>query len=84
MTLTIEVKKQADDRYSVVVTDTDDIIDVLSGACRTYSVIYNPANSKESLKAKIEALIADNKALVSAEDTIKADIQATIESIGVE
>lgn len=69
----VSISKQADDRYSVTIRDTV--------ADRTYSCNYNPATGKENLKKNLEALIADEKTLDSAEADIELDIKATVESI---
>ena len=78
------VNKQADDRYSITVEDTDNQIDIDEKGnpiYRSYSVIYNPATGKKHLKAKIEELLKEDKALKTSEEQIMQDIKTTIEAI---
>ena len=78
------INKQADDRYTVTVQDTaiqTGVDEKDSPVYQSYSVTYNPATGKESLKANIEALLSKKEILKVDEDQILQDIKTTIEAI---
>ena len=80
------ISKQANDRYSITIQDTDIQIGLdkdKNPIYQVYSINYNPATGKDHLKANIESFIKKNKALKEAEAQIMQDIKTTVESIDV-
>lgn len=80
----LSLNKIRSDCYSVAVQDDLDVVGKDEKGLdiyRTFSTTYNPANGKESLKAKIEDVIKERKGLSSAESAILMDVKPAVESI---
>ncbi len=78
------VTKRESGTYVVSVQDTGDqtgVDDKGNPVYRTYSVVHNPVNSADSLKARIEAEIVQHKKLKSEEEAIISEIETTIKAI---
>jgi len=78
------ISKRKDNRYSVTVEDTGQVIgrDESGGNIyRTYTVRYNPANGRAALRSSIENLIRAEKAGEQDVFTVESDIKTTVESI---
>jgi len=82
----LNITKLRDDCYTVTVQDNSYVIGTDENNANIYwtcSVVYNPVNGKESLKARIEDLISERKTLAKIKAGIETDIKPVIEAIDV-
>lgn len=80
------INKYDGDRYMVTVQDSGCVIGLDEKGADMYwtcSLSYNPANSAESLKERVEGVIKARKTIGTDEATVLSQLQATIESIDV-
>ena len=82
----LNTTKLRDDCYSVTIQDDSYAVGKDEAGLDIYwttSLVYNPANTKESLKVRFEEVISNRKTLVKAEADIVTDIKPTIEAIDI-
>lgn len=80
----VSITKQAEDKYSVTIQDTADVVgtdEKDADIYRTYTHNYNPNRTAENLKGNFEAMIAEKKDKETATSTIETKIKATLETI---